>query len=106
MDLSEEIRVWGARKTDNSYWGYNVYKQFAEELEYSSIEMAGETATLISKTETDEDYEGDIQLVFKWDSRVFAMDGTYSSWNGTEWSGTPYEVEAQPVTRIEYVRKR
>lgn len=106
MDIAEEIRVWGARHSESGYWGYSAYRQFINDLEWETITLNGEEVKLITKTETDEDYEGSIQAVFSVGDQVFAMDGSYSSWNGTEWNGAPYEVEAQPVTKIEYVRKR
>jgi len=106
VDIAQEIRVWGARQSDSSYWGYNAYTEFIDQLKYSSVELDGQRATLVSSTETDEDYEGSIQAVFTVGDQIFAMDGTYSSWNGTSWEGAPYEVEAQPVTRFEYIRKR
>lgn len=106
MNIAEEIRVWGARQGDSDYWGRNAYRQFADELSWRTVTLNGQEVRVISQTDTDEDYDGDIQLVFEVGDQVFAMDGTYSSWNGTNWTGDPYEVEAQPVTKIEYVRKR
>lgn len=109
MDIAKEIRVWGAQQDNPNYWSASgAYEQFFEELEYRNhaVTLNGEPVTVISTTDTDEDYDGDIQTVFSVGDRFFAMDGTYSSWNGTSWNGAPYEVEAQPVTRLEYVRKR
>lgn len=109
MDIAQEIRVWGARHANREYWeSSGAYNGFFEELEYNpqTVSINGEPVAVISVTETDEDFDGDIQTIFRVGDQVFAMDGTYSSWAGTTWQGHPYEVEEKPVTRLEYVKKR
>lgn len=107
MDIAEEVRVWGARQSDHDYWGESAYRGFAQKVQWRELTVLnGQDIRVLSETETHEDYDGSIQMVFAIGDQVFAMDGTYSSWNGTEWYGEPYEVDEQPVTKIEYVRKR
>lgn len=109
MDILTEIRIWGARYDNAGYWGYGAYTQFAQELsEGKSIYLESGLATLVQYEAPNEYDESDqtLQLVFKVDDRIYAMDGEYSSWNGTTWSGLLYEVEAKPIQKVSYVRKR
>lgn len=108
MDILSEIRVWGARHSESYYWGEIAYTRFAEAIQEDSVYLDSGKATLVeydAPDDNDDDYQ-ELQLVFSVNDRMFAIDGNYSSWNGTTWAGAPYEVEAKPVQKISYVRKR
>lgn len=107
MDILEEIRIWGARFNDSDYWGAGAYTKFADHLEDDSVYLDSGKAVLVEyERPNDEEEDQELQLVFSVQDRTYAIDGSYSSWNGTSWFGLPYEVEAQPVQKISYVRKR
>lgn len=108
MDILTEIRVWGARHSEEYFWGKSAYTQFAEYIQSGPISLDSGVASLIEYDGPDDDDDNyqDLQLVFEVNDRKFAIDGSYSSWDGTSWNGEPYEVEAQPVQKVSYVRKR
>lgn len=46
--------------------------------------------------------EGDRELIFKIDDRLFSKSGYYSSYDGNEWDGDLTEVEAYEYTAVGY----
>lgn len=41
-------------------------------------------------------------VVLEYDGRLYRIDGFYSSWDGTELDGKPYEVKKVPVEAFDY----
>jgi hypothetical protein len=53
----------------------------------------------------DRDGDGEqVSRVFTVGGKIFRWDGYYSSWEGVELNGKPYEVVGTPVTEIRYER--
>ena len=74
------------------YLGDNRYSMtldgipLRQEHEEGGVEGAGET----------------YYVVFEYDGRFYRIDGWYSSWDGGELDGDPYEVEKVPVEAFDY----
>ena len=41
-------------------------------------------------------------VVIEYDGRLYRIDGWYSSWDGSELDGVPYEVKKVPVEAFDY----
>lgn len=101
--IGQEIGVWFILKDGYNYDGPN--KAFFDAIASErTVELNEGPATLVAKSAGDR-YQGDSWVVFDYKGKQWRMDiDEYDSWEQGEEPDEPYEVVAQPVNEIQYVR--